>query len=51
MNKEIKKVRNKLLKSNDPHLVYMGQVLDDNQIQYLLLAVKDQQQIEMLEGE
>ena len=51
MNKSIKQIREELLTSGDPHLVYVAEELDDNQLLLLTVLVNNQRQIEILEEE
>ena len=51
MNKSIKQIREELLTSGDPHLVYVAEELDDSQLLLLTVLVNNQRQIEILEGE
>ena len=51
MTKSIQQIREELVNSKDPHLVYVAEELDDSQLLLLTVLVNNERQIELLEGE
>ena len=47
----VKQIREELVNSGDPHLVYVAEELDDSQLLLLTVLVNNQRQIELLEEE
>ena len=48
MNKSIKQIREELLTSGDPHILYVAEELDESQHMLLTVLVNNQRQIEIL---
>ncbi len=49
MTKSIKQIRKEMVNSEDPHLVYVAEELDDSQLLLLTVLVNNKRQTEPLE--